>query len=190
MELQQKHSVTLNVYDIQEQAKTEDIYQTLQTPPTAVSRKVSNYHFRQSGEEDQKTNQEMWYLHDDTFYLFWSNHGDCKTAYSFCAERNANLATVTNDNRDWLQSQINGKRLLVKKVHTHGLHWLHSQDLDNDLLDILFHLGDHDLPNPQSESEYMGYLEPNCTFFGETSYLSEQVAGWVCERPPACFRGC
>lgn len=41
MELQQKHSVTLNVYDIQEQAKTEDIYQTLQTPPTAVSRKVS-----------------------------------------------------------------------------------------------------------------------------------------------------
>ncbi|XP_017315359.3 uncharacterized protein LOC108259990 isoform X3 [Ictalurus punctatus] len=175
MELQQKHSVTLNVYDIQEQAKTEDIYQTLQTPPTAVSRKVSRkkitvplliinilllttilmvtaihyYHFRQSGEEDQKTNQEMWYLHDDTFYLFWSNHGDCKTAYSFCAERNANLATVTNDNRDWLQSQINGKRLLVKK-----------------------------------------YLEPNCTFFGETSYLSEQVAGWVCERPPACFRGC
>lgn len=41
MELQQKHSVTLNVYDIQEQAKTEDIYQTLQIPPTAVSRKVS-----------------------------------------------------------------------------------------------------------------------------------------------------
>lgn len=34
------------------------------------------------------------------------------------------------------------------------------------------------------------YLEADCTFFGETSYLSEQVAGWVCERPPARFRGC
>ncbi|KAF4073283.1 hypothetical protein AMELA_G00257110 [Ameiurus melas] len=41
MELQQKHSVTQNVYDIQEQAKTEDVYQTLQTPPTRVSRKAS-----------------------------------------------------------------------------------------------------------------------------------------------------
>lgn len=41
MELQQKHSVSLNVYETQEEAKTEDIYQTLQTPPTAISSKVS-----------------------------------------------------------------------------------------------------------------------------------------------------
>ncbi|KAK3508690.1 hypothetical protein QTP70_004204 [Hemibagrus guttatus] len=77
---------------------------------------IHYYHFRQSVEvlNAQKINKEMWYLHDDTFYLFWINHSDCKTAYEFCQERRADLATVTANNREWLQSQINRKRLLVK----------------------------------------------------------------------------
>lgn len=42
---------------------------------------------------------EKWYLHEDVFYLFWSNHSDCETAYNFCKERTANLATVTRNSK-------------------------------------------------------------------------------------------
>lgn len=42
---------------------------------------------------------EMWYLHDDVFYLFWRNDSDCDTAYKFCNEREAQLATVTEINK-------------------------------------------------------------------------------------------
>ncbi|XP_047665417.1 uncharacterized protein LOC113640209 isoform X5 [Tachysurus fulvidraco] len=149
MELQQKHCVSLNVDDIQEQRKTEDIYQTLQTsptlqtPPTVITRKASGkkitvpllfinilllttillvvgihfHHSRQSGEEEvlnaQKINQEMWYLHDGTFYLFWNNHSDCNTAYEFCQERSANLATVTTKNRVYIYTHTH------THIHTH-----------------------------------------------------------------------
>ncbi|XP_060719145.1 uncharacterized protein LOC132841009 [Tachysurus vachellii] len=211
MELQQKHCVSLNVYDIQEQRKTEDIYQTLQTPPTVITRKASGkkitvplliinivllttillvvgihfYHFRQTEEEkvlnaqkinqdyhfrqieeekvlnDQKMNQEIWYLYDGMFYLFWNNHSDCNTAYEFCQERRAEIATVTADNRDWLQSQINGKHLLVQRgdLDYHDMHaWMYMD------------------------------LKPNCTTFGELSDLSEQSEGWVCAYDQRYFR--
>ncbi|XP_060719055.1 uncharacterized protein LOC132840960 isoform X2 [Tachysurus vachellii] len=197
MELQQKHCVSLNVYDIQEQRKTEDIYQTLQTtptlqtPPTVITRKASGkkitvplliinilllttillvvgihfHHSRQSGEEEvlnaQKMNKEMWYLHDGTFYLFWNNHSDCNTAYEFCQERRTKLATVTTKNREWLQSQINGKHMLVEMSQ--------PQSSGDDFLD-------YDDMYPMIDM----YYKPSCTMFGESSDLSEQAEGWVC----------
>ncbi|GAA6102199.1 uncharacterized protein LOC113640209 isoform X4 [Tachysurus ichikawai] len=194
MELQQKHCVSLNVYDIQEQRKTEDIYQTLQTPPplqtppTVITRKASGkkitvplliinilllttillvvgihyHHFRQIRPavlNNQKTNQEMWYLHGEVFYLFRSDQGDCQTAILFCALRKAKLTTVTKSNRDWLHSQINEKHMLVQMSQPQSS----GDGFDSDTVDD----------------------ESDCEIFGATSQLIEEVErveGWVCER--------
>ncbi|KAF4073284.1 hypothetical protein AMELA_G00257120 [Ameiurus melas] len=191
MEMQQRTSRQMNEYDNPgEPLKTEDIYQSLQTLPRAATRNASGKkivvllliinilllttillvtgihyrHFRQSVAEvlnAQKTNQEMWYLHAEMFYLFWTDQGDCHAAERFCAERKANLATVTKSNTDWLQSQTNGKRMLVRMSQLQssgdGLKFFQSTDEDMD-------------------------DEPDCELFGATSDFSEHVEGWVCER--------
>ncbi|XP_053473855.1 uncharacterized protein LOC128603448 [Ictalurus furcatus] len=191
MEMQQRTSRQMNEYDNPgEPLKTEDIYQSLQTLPTVAARNVSGkkimvllliinilllttillvtgihyYHFRQSAAEvlnDQKTNQEMWYLHAEMFYLFWTDQGDCHVAERFCAERKANLVTVTKSNTDWLQSQTNGKRMLVRMSQLHS---------SGDGLKSFLSMGE----DADDESD--------CELFGVTSDLSEQVEGWVCER--------
>ncbi|MCI4394601.1 hypothetical protein PGIGA_G00170780, partial [Pangasianodon gigas] len=122
---------------------------------------IHYYHFRQSGAavlNDQKTNQGKCPIISEMFYLFWSNQGNCHTAERFCAERMANLATVTKSNMDWLQSQINGKRMLVKMSQSHS---------SGDGLESFLFMDDD---------------ESDCELFGATSDLSEQVEGWVCER--------
>ncbi|XP_058239111.1 uncharacterized protein LOC131348305 isoform X2 [Hemibagrus wyckioides] len=179
MEMQQRHSRTQNVYDMpEEQTKTEEVYQTLQHPPKVSTRNAPDYHFRHSASEvlnnqktnqgchltqseaeilnNQKSNQEIWYLHDGTFYLFWSDHGDCQRAEQFCADRTANLAVVTKSNMDWLQSQIHGKHMLVQinepQRSGDGFHY--------DMVDYV----------------------PDCELFGATSDVSKRVEGWVCEK--------
>ncbi|XP_058239110.1 uncharacterized protein LOC131348305 isoform X1 [Hemibagrus wyckioides] len=116
-------------------------------------------HLTQSEAEilnNQKSNQEIWYLHDGTFYLFWSDHGDCQRAEQFCADRTANLAVVTKSNMDWLQSQIHGKHMLVQinepQRSGDGFHY--------DMVDYV----------------------PDCELFGATSDVSKRVEGWVCEK--------
>ncbi|XP_017315363.1 uncharacterized protein LOC108259991 isoform X2 [Ictalurus punctatus] len=165
MEMQQRTSMQMNEYDNPgEPLKTEDIYQSLQTLPTVAARNVSDYHFRQSAAEvlnDQKTNQEMWYLHAEMFYLFWTDQGDCHVAERFCAKRKANLVTVTKSNTDWLKSQTNGKRMLVRMSQLHS---------SGDGLESFLSMGE----DADDESD--------CELFGVTSDLSEQVEGWVCEK--------
>ncbi|KAM9440336.1 uncharacterized protein Hap1MRO34_025594 [Clarias gariepinus] len=197
MEMQQKHSRSLNVYDNSEELpKTEDIYQSLQQLPTVAARKASGkkiivlllfiinilllvtillvtgihyYHFRQSHTEvltNQKSTLDMWHLHAEKFYLFWSNPGDCHTAKRFCAQRTADLATVTKSNMDWLQSRINGKLMLVKmsQFHSSG--------------DGFKNLKDYDMEDDQDEEEETSECEP----LGATADLSGKVEGWICEK--------
>ncbi|XP_046695296.1 uncharacterized protein LOC124379185 [Silurus meridionalis] len=203
MELQQRSAVSMNVYDnSDEQAKTEDIYQCLQTPHTAPARKSSgqkikvllftiiivlltanlsvtgmNYHHsKQTGAEMmnyQKSTKESWYLHDETFYLFWSNQGQCEIAKRFCAERTANLATVTTFNKDWLLLQINGKRMLVKKDQPKRI----SEDSSGDgfLIHEDFHIDGVDDDDDDNDDAY------DCDFFGETPD-TKMGEGWVCEK--------
>ncbi|KAI4896150.1 hypothetical protein NFI96_021462, partial [Prochilodus magdalenae] len=112
-------------------------------------------HFRQTlgGVDKQRTSKEAWLLHENVFYLFWADHGDCSTAERFCAKRHANLATVTQGNTDWLQKQTTGKHLLVKKGQSDG-----SGDFDSTFMD-----GD----------------VSECDLLDETP---EPAEGWVCER--------
>ncbi|KAL1274944.1 hypothetical protein QQF64_027758 [Cirrhinus molitorella] len=42
---------------------------------------------------------EMWLLHDNVFYLFWSDCSDCNAAERFCSKRNASLAILTEHNK-------------------------------------------------------------------------------------------
>ncbi|KAI4904526.1 hypothetical protein NFI96_025656 [Prochilodus magdalenae] len=112
-------------------------------------------HFRQTlgGVDKQRTSKEAWLLHENVFYLFWADHGDCSTAERFCAKRRANLATVTQGNMAWLQKQTEGKNVLVKKSQSDG-----SGDFDSTFMD-----GD----------------DSECDLLDETP---EPAEGWVCER--------
>ncbi|RXN03209.1 hypothetical protein ROHU_022880 [Labeo rohita] len=47
-----------------------------------------------------KGQKEMWLLHDNVFYLFWSDRSDCSAAESFCSKRDASLAILTERNKD------------------------------------------------------------------------------------------
>lgn len=42
---------------------------------------------------------EVWLLHDNVFYLFWSDNSDCSAALSFCSKRNASLAVLSVYNK-------------------------------------------------------------------------------------------
>ncbi|XP_047665415.1 uncharacterized protein LOC113640209 isoform X3 [Tachysurus fulvidraco] len=189
MEMQQRLSRSQNVYEQtipEEQTQTEEIYRTPQLPQKKSARNapgkkrmvllimnilltivllvtvIHYHHFRQRWQavlNNQKTNQEMWYLHGKVFYLFRSDQGDCETATLFCALRKAKLTTVTKSNRDWLHSQINGKYMLVQ------------------------------MSQPQSSGDGFDFDtvddESDCEIFGATSQLIEEVErveGWVCER--------
>ncbi|XP_047665416.1 uncharacterized protein LOC113640209 isoform X4 [Tachysurus fulvidraco] len=171
----------------EEQTQTEEIYRTPQLPQKKSARNapgkkimvlliimnilltavllvtvIHYHHFRQIWPavlDNQKTNQEMWYLHGEVFYLFWSDQGDCETATQFCALRKAKLTTVTKSNRDWLHSQINGKHMLVQMNQPQSS----GDGFDSDTVDD----------------------ESDCEIFGATSRLIEEVErveGWVCER--------
>ncbi|KAL7834440.1 hypothetical protein SRHO_G00286870 [Serrasalmus rhombeus] len=116
------------------------------------------YHFIQTRVGNSKnTNKELWILHANMFYLFWSNHGDCDTAESFCAKRNASLAAAAEYNLAWLQSQAKGKRLLVRTETTNG---------SGDSAFVHTHTDEDDF---------------DCDFLDGTSDKN-QVEGWVCEK--------
>ncbi|XP_036420637.1 uncharacterized protein LOC118804118 [Colossoma macropomum] len=191
MELQQRRSVALNIYNHGEEretaeTKTEDVYQCLQYPPTAqrtdatkrpaLGRKmmfllialivllltlnliisaVHFFHFRQTlgVMNRQSTSKEVWHLHDNVFYLFRNELGDCNTAKRFCANRNASLATVTQHNMEWLQSHTKGNHLIVRRSQSDG--------------------------SGDSDSTFMDEDDSECDLLGVTP---EQVEGWVCER--------
>ncbi|KAG9282096.1 hypothetical protein AMEX_G706 [Astyanax mexicanus] len=160
MELQQRQSVSPNVYEQGNEeettdAKPEELYQCLQFPPKAAKKtddpqhsasgegkkiflllalitvlltilliiSVVHYsHFQQTlGVMDRPiTNEEVWHLRADVFYLFWYEGGDCNAAESFCIRRNASIATATEHNMAWLQSQTNGKQILVRRDNFDG----------------------------------------------------------------------
>nr|XP_023700825.1 uncharacterized protein LOC111860899 isoform X2 [Paramormyrops kingsleyae] len=66
------------------------------------------------------TNNEEWYLHDDTFYLFWSGQGSCEEAKGFCIQRGAQLLTVDSNNEAWVKSVVRGKQVFVEKSPSAG----------------------------------------------------------------------
>ncbi|RXN03210.1 hypothetical protein ROHU_022881 [Labeo rohita] len=95
MELQQRFPVSMNEYEDSETAQrsafqTEDIYQCLQYRPPAAQGTINS----------TTLVSKMWLLHDDVFYLFWSEGSDCSAAESFCSKRNASLAILTEHNTD------------------------------------------------------------------------------------------
>ncbi|XP_072562546.1 uncharacterized protein [Paramormyrops kingsleyae] len=57
---------------------------------------------------------EEWYLHDDTFYLFWSGQGSCEEAKGFCIQRGAQLLTVDSNNEAWVKSVVRGRQVFVE----------------------------------------------------------------------------
>ncbi|XP_073695478.1 uncharacterized protein [Garra rufa] len=73
-----------------------------------------------------KGQKEMWLLHDNVFYLFWSGRSDCSAAESFCSKRNASLAILTEHNKVWLVLRTNGKQFLVSRTSSDG-----SGDIDS-----------------------------------------------------------
>ncbi|XP_076867076.1 uncharacterized protein LOC143518476 isoform X2 [Brachyhypopomus gauderio] len=76
-----------------------------------------NFQFRQSLGviNTQDTLKGMWHLHDDMFYLVWTNHGNCSSAKRFCAEGKARLATKADLYMAGLMSIANGKQLLLQR---------------------------------------------------------------------------
>ncbi|KAL7835160.1 hypothetical protein SRHO_G00294070 [Serrasalmus rhombeus] len=58
--------------------------------------------------------EELWRLHRGVFYLFWEAEGNCTEALKFCEDRNSRMGTVTHENKDWILSQANGRKLWVK----------------------------------------------------------------------------
>ncbi|XP_066506018.1 uncharacterized protein [Hoplias malabaricus] len=124
---------------------------------------IHYYHFRQTQVVDEfnrgalSTNREVWILHDEKFYLFWSDYGDCDTAERFCTTRKASLAAVGEDNMVWLKSQINGKHFLVK-----------TGQLDS---------------SGFSDPTFMDGDESECQLLDVTSeFVKQEVEGWVCEK--------
>ncbi|XP_076867074.1 uncharacterized protein LOC143518474 isoform X2 [Brachyhypopomus gauderio] len=92
------------------------------------------YQFRQSlgVMNTQDTIKGMWHLHDDMFYLVWTNHGDCSSAKRFCAERKARLATKADLDMAWLMSIANGKQLLLQRDQLEASGDGFSDDEDSD----------------------------------------------------------
>ncbi|XP_043094443.1 uncharacterized protein LOC122344888 isoform X2 [Puntigrus tetrazona] len=180
MELQQHFPVSVNDYEENEgnaekrekndAFKTEDLYQSLQFPPTAhhgttdsttllskrcerkyvfllfaVNAFISaiilvivglNYsHNRET--QPIKGQKELWLLHDNVFYLFWSKQSDCGSAESFCSERNASLAILTEHNKAWLMSRTNGKQFLVLRASSDGSGGTASAPVDDEDCDCV-----------------------------------------------------
>ncbi|XP_051544353.1 uncharacterized protein LOC127435159 [Myxocyprinus asiaticus] len=184
MELQQRFPVSANEYEDGEETqnrdavKTEDLYQSLQCPPTTAHRTIS-YTTLASGERNWRKygfllfavnilistiilvivglnysnnkgtqliqiadgqragEKEVWLLHDNVFYLFWSGHVDCSTAETFCSERNASMAILTEHNMVWLQSKANGKQFLVSRASLEESGDTDSTHLDEDVDDYV-----------------------------------------------------
>ncbi|KAK2911892.1 hypothetical protein Q8A67_004025 [Cirrhinus molitorella] len=81
------------------------------------------HHLKNShNKETQPTKEEaeVWLLHDNVFYLFWSDCSDCNAAERFCSKRNASLAILTEHNKVWLMSRTNGKQFLVSRASSDG----------------------------------------------------------------------
>ncbi|KAL2094222.1 hypothetical protein ACEWY4_008941 [Coilia grayii] len=58
--------------------------------------------------------EERWLLFDNDFYLFWQSDGaDCDTAKEFCANKNANLTMIDQNNVHWILKRAKGKRLWI-----------------------------------------------------------------------------
>ncbi|XP_016416090.1 uncharacterized protein LOC107746395 [Sinocyclocheilus rhinocerous] len=145
-------------YDV----RTEDLYQSLQFPATAHHGTINsttllserkyvfllfavnilisaiilvivglNYsHNRET--QPIKGQKEMWLLHDNVFYLFWSDHSDCRAAESFCSKRNASLAILTEHNKVWLISRTNGKQFLLSRASSDGSGYTASPSMDDE----------------------------------------------------------
>ncbi|KTF87015.1 hypothetical protein cypCar_00027583 [Cyprinus carpio] len=102
-----------------------------------------------------KGQKEMWLHRDNVFYLFWSDHSDCSTAQSFCSERNASLAILTEHNKVWLMSRTNGKQFLVSRASSDGS-------------------GDIDVPSVDDEDRECGIMTDDVDI--------DHGEGFVCER--------
>ncbi|XP_050965200.1 uncharacterized protein LOC127165009 [Labeo rohita] len=79
-----------------------------------------------------KGQKEMWLLHDNVFYLFWSDRSDCSAAESFCSKRDASLAILTERNKVWLMSKTNGQQFLVSRTSSYGSGDMDSPSVDDD----------------------------------------------------------
>ncbi|XP_042612420.1 uncharacterized protein LOC109073814 isoform X2 [Cyprinus carpio] len=181
MELQQHFSVSANEYEESEgdaekremrkndAVKTEDLYQSLHFPPTAHHGAINsttlvsaiilvivglNY-THNTETQPIKGQKEMWLHRDNVFYLFWSDHSDCSTAQSFCSERNASLAILTEHNKVWLMSRTNGKQFLVSRASSDGS-------------------GDIDVPSVDDEDRECGIMTDDVDI--------DHGEGFVCER--------
>ncbi|XP_036436738.1 cytokinesis protein sepA-like isoform X1 [Colossoma macropomum] len=124
--------------ELSECVKTEDVYQTLQYPPSVKNPNPTHGSqwssrlmmillifntlflviililiglFRPVMDEKK----EAWLLYDGSFYLIWEAEGNCTEAAKFCRARGSNirLAVLTQRNRDWLVTQAKKKKLLV-----------------------------------------------------------------------------
>ncbi|XP_076867075.1 uncharacterized protein LOC143518476 isoform X1 [Brachyhypopomus gauderio] len=93
-----------------------------------------NFQFRQSLGviNTQDTLKGMWHLHDDMFYLVWTNHGNCSSAKRFCAEGKARLATKADLDMAGLMSIANGTQLLLQRDQSEASGDGFSDDKDSD----------------------------------------------------------
>ncbi|KAL7837929.1 hypothetical protein AOLI_G00263330 [Acnodon oligacanthus] len=115
--------------------KTEDVYQTLHQPPSVKNPNPTHEPVRSCGIEmvlmvfntllliiililigifsEDSGREELWRLHRAVFYLFWEAEGSCTEALNFCRDRNSDMGTVTHENKEWILSQANGRKLWV-----------------------------------------------------------------------------
>ncbi|KAL1274945.1 hypothetical protein QQF64_027759 [Cirrhinus molitorella] len=84
-----------------------------------------------------KGQTEMWLLHDNVFYLFWTGRSDCSAAESFCSKRNASLAILTEHNKVWLMLRTNRKQFLVSRTSLDGSGDMDSLSDDEDTCGIM-----------------------------------------------------
>ncbi|XP_036436968.1 uncharacterized protein LOC118815138 isoform X2 [Colossoma macropomum] len=71
---------------------------------------------------------ELWRLHEGVSYLFGEAEGSCTEALNFCQERGATIAVITTTNKDWIESQAEGRKL-----------WMNMDDLVTGLSTMSVH---------------------------------------------------
>ncbi|XP_048853980.1 uncharacterized protein LOC125721878 isoform X2 [Brienomyrus brachyistius] len=112
-------------------------------------------------------NNEEWYLHEDTFYLFWSGQGSCEEAKGFCTQRGAQLLTVDSRNEAWVKSVISGRQVWVQGFPSAG---------SGEMWHIIYKDFD-DMITP-------GYEDLQCDVFPSCTTASgcHGPADWMCQR--------
>ncbi|KAG7484918.1 hypothetical protein MATL_G00054940 [Megalops atlanticus] len=126
-------------------------------------------HSTSSGKLSSKTGfsvaGEVWHLHDNVFYLLWHGQGTCQNAIEFCSRQNATLATLHEQNWDWMESLLGEEHLWVKA---------NPNNVDGSGLDVLLF--------PKDEEDCSCELFSKDITSSAAAIDCEHTHGWVCER--------